>query len=222
VEFDGPSQRAIRAEPLQHGEREVAGSAGSAQRPMEDDLHRRGDLEPGAPALEGEGNVLIAHSLPESAYGAEDVEVTVGADEGVAGVHQALFDGDVRADAGVHVVDPNALTARPLTAELLIVGVGDVARRRDQVEGEESARRIRNGGVAVVLAVVLHHVRPAEIPRRAHIQIEPDDVARLDRRLGRGVRREQLLNHCFAHKLPIPTCYPPACRSRLWKCIKSA
>ena len=106
--------------------------------------------------------------------------MAVGPDEGHARVDQPLLNGDVRADPRVDVVDLDALLARELAADLLVPGVGDVARWHDEVEGEEGLLRIGDGRVAVVLAVVLDHVRPGEVPCRAHVQLQPDNVARLN------------------------------------------
>jgi len=192
VEFDGAAEGAVGAEALQDGEGEVAGGAGGGKLSLDDDFHGGGDLEPGFASFEGEGDVLVAHALTKGADGAQDVEVAVGADKGGAGVGEAVFYGDVGADAGVDVVYLDALLPRPDAAGLLVVGVGDVVGGDDEVKGEEGLFLVGDGYVAVMGAIVFDDVCASKVAGRAHVEVEPDDVSRFDGDVSGAVGLEDL------------------------------
>jgi hypothetical protein len=109
-----------------------------------------------------------------------------------------MFDGYVGANARVYVEHPHALLLGPVTADLLVDGVGDVVGRCHQVKGKEGLGNIIHRCVTIVLSVVLDNVGAAKVAGGTCIQVHPDNVAGLCRRVGMSL--DDFLDDGFAHR----------------------
>jgi len=86
----------------------------------------------------------------------------------------------VRADARVDVEYFDALPRGELAAQLLVVGVGDVLGGGDAVESEERLSGVCHTLARVMFIEIINDVRAAEVPRRPHVELEPDRRAGVD------------------------------------------
>ncbi len=127
----------------------------------------------------------------------------IGRDKCPARGDQPLFDGDVGADAGGHVVKADAALAGEHPADVLVGGVFLVGAAGIAVKGEEGLGDVLDR--QAVVADVLDDVGPAEVPGHPGVDGDVDDLPGPDR--AACMPGEDLLDEGRAHSISIPFCF---------------